>query len=74
MKGSKCINCGYDKHLSALAFHHKDPSTKLFQLDLRTCSNQSLDKLLIELEKCDLYCMNCHTILHYDLDNAPGKS
>lgn len=37
--GGKCEICGYDKNISALEFHHKDPSQKSFQLDVRKMSN-----------------------------------
>ena len=29
-RGGKCEICGYNKNLSALEFHHKDPSEKEF--------------------------------------------
>lgn len=62
--GGKCISCGYNKNLSALEFHHIDPSIKEFALDLRVFSNLSDDKLNIELEKCELLCANCHREVH----------
>lgn len=31
----KCEICGYNKNLSALEFHHKDPNEKEFQIDAR---------------------------------------
>ena len=37
--GGKCEICGYDKNISALDFHHKDPSQKEFQLDARKIAN-----------------------------------
>ncbi len=62
--GNMCCSCGYDKNISALEFHHKDPSTKKFQIDLRNCSNRKLSDLELESEKCDLLCANCHREHH----------
>lgn len=62
--GGKCTSCGYNKNLAALEFHHIDPSTKEFALDLRVFSNLSDVKLNIELEKCVLLCANCHREVH----------
>lgn len=58
-KGGKCQKCGYSRCLQALSFHHRDPSTKKFNIS-GNGMNQSLKVLLLEVEKCDLLCMNCH--------------
>lgn len=64
IKGGKCEKCGYDKNISALDFHHKIPEDKDFQLDSRHISNTTYEKLLKELEKCELLCSNCHRETH----------
>lgn len=63
-KGGGCCKCGYNKNIAALDFHHRDPSEKKFRLDARNISNRSLRSLLIEVEKCDLLCANCHREEH----------
>lgn len=63
-KGGKCKKCGYAKNLSALEFHHIDPSTKNFQIDLRVFSNLSDEALEEEIAKCILVCANCHREIH----------
>ena len=55
-KGGKCTVCGYNG--LALAFHHRNPKQKGFQISNRL--TWKLDTLLAEVEKCDLVCMNCH--------------
>lgn len=65
LKGMKCEICGYDKNISALEFHHIDPSQKSFPLDSRRLSNFSMDKLIEESKKCILLCSNCHRELHH---------
>ena len=64
LKGGRCEICGYDRNQAALSFHHLEPASKSFQIDLRKCSNSSWDMLLIEAEKCRLLCLNCHAELH----------
>lgn len=63
--GGKCIKCGYNKSLYALTFNHRDPSKKIGIIsvmlqDLAFSNN----KLIDELNKCDLLCFNCHMEIH----------
>src|SRR5512142_1765341 len=58
--GGKCQCCGYDRCLSALEFHHADPSQKEFQVS----SKMAWDVVRIELDKCFLLCRNCHSETH----------
>lgn len=70
-KGSQCESCGYSKNISALAFHHIDPTKKTFSLDSRSFSNRSIDIILSELENTKLLYHNCHMELHYpELDTS----
>lgn len=74
-RGGKCECCGYNKNIAALDFHHTNPDQKEFQVDMRTFSNHSLEKLEKELEKCELLCANCHRERHYpdlDIENIPS--
>lgn len=63
--GGKCIKCGYDEHIAALEFHHRDPSKKYYTISTKL-REYSFEDLKNELDKCDLLCSNCHKILHYD--------
>lgn len=60
-KGGKCERCGYDKCLSALQFHHIDPSKKELKV---SSTSRSFESLKIEVDKCSLLCANCHMELH----------
>jgi hypothetical protein len=62
--GGYCRICKYNKNLSALEFHHRDPKGKDSQLDMRTLSNRSMEYILKEVSKCDLLCSNCHREYH----------
>lgn len=73
-RGGKCEICGYNKNMSALEFHHLDPSTKEFCIDIRHFSNTILEKLENELSKCAMVCSNCHRELHnptLSMENIP---
>lgn len=63
--GGGCIDCGYNRNVAALVFHHRDPSQKAFMLNSRTFANMASDRLQSELAKCDLLCHNCHHERHY---------
>ena len=65
LKGGSCNLCGYNKNITALEFHHRDSSTKDFSIDIRKLANTKKETLLLELEKCDLICANCHREHHY---------
>lgn len=68
--GGKCINCGFNKHIAALEFHHLDKEGKEFNIS-RSSHSVSWDKLKLELDKCIILCSNCHQIEHskYDENN-----
>jgi hypothetical protein len=62
--GGRCKICGYNRNMSALEFHHRDPSGKDGGLDSRLLANRSIEYITKEVEKCDLLCANCHRETH----------
>lgn len=58
-----CKDCGYHDP-RALHFHHRDPSTKKFEVGKIANNGGPLNVLLIEIEKCDILCANCHSVHH----------
>lgn len=62
-KGGQCERCGYNKSIAALEFHHRDPNQKEFSI--AKGKSRSIDKLKLEVDKCDLLCSNCHQELHF---------
>ena len=62
--GGQCTKCGYSRNTAALTWHHVDPKTKRFQLDMRNLSNRSEYQIRVELSKCVLLCANCHAEAH----------
>ena len=65
MRGGCCKKCGYNKSITALSFHHRNPKIKKFDI-----SNGNLmldwDGVIAEAKKCDILCLNCHAELHND--------
>lgn len=63
----KCEVCGIDGPFGFLDFHHKDPSTKLFDIgsvSKTTSIDNFIDNIVPELDKCILLCPNCHRLDH----------
>ncbi len=63
-KGGKCELCGYNKCISSLTFHHKDPMKKDFTISGKS---YSWDRIKNEVDKCILVCNNCHGEIHEEL-------
>lgn len=57
----KCLDCGYDKHHSALDFDHVKGDK-----DLNVCFAKSITQAKKEIEKCEVVCSNCHRIRTYN--------
>lgn len=67
LMGGKCQKCGYDRCLSALEFHHLDPSKKDFDFGEKG-KKMGWGKVIEELKKCILLCSNCHREVHASED------
>lgn len=64
-KMERGCGCGYKSHPRALTFHHRDAADKSFEIgNGNTPLLCSWEKLLTELDKCDVICFNCHMVLH----------
>jgi hypothetical protein len=61
--GLRCKDCG-ESHPACLDFHHRNPKEKedlVCKMVTTGCSEQ---KILEEMDKCDVVCANCHRKLH----------
>jgi hypothetical protein len=58
-----CAKCGYNAHPAALDFNHLDPASKSFHISGGTYSRE---KLITEMEKCEVLCSNCHRVHTYE--------
>lgn len=61
-KGGKCQECGYNKCVGAMDFHHLTPQEKDFTISGNAGRWENIKK---ELDKCVLLCKNCHAERHY---------
>lgn len=70
-KGGNCERCGYSRCLSALQFHHIDPSKK----DFSPGGNHSVawSRMQLELDKCALLCSNCHIEVHAEISAKANR-
>ena len=75
IKNQKCCQeCGYDKNIKALEFHHINKSEKIFGMsliirdeELKEINDVTLN-IKNELEKCLVLCSNCHRIKHINIE------
>lgn len=62
-KGTSCKSCGYNKDITALEFHHKNPTEK--EILPAKLYYKPWDYAKQELDKCIILCCNCHREDHY---------
>ena len=60
-----CVKCGYNKCVTALEFHHTDPSQKEETI-ARLSVHSNNGKVFEEIKKCVILCANCHREFHYE--------
>lgn len=70
LMGGKCAVCGYSSHYAALEFHHYSGDK---EHSLSNILKRSFDRCVIELNKCQLVCSNCHAIIHSRHDQQLEK-
>lgn len=71
--GGKCVRCGYNRCEVALEFHHRDASSKFFNVSAKG-NTYSLARLRKEAKKCDLLCANCHREVELIAAGAIGSA
>lgn len=54
-----CVDCG-EKNILLLEFDHRDRSVKDNDVSRIIKSRGSIEKLIEEIQKCDIRCANCH--------------
>ena len=70
-KGGKCVQCGYNKYIGAIDFHHLDPTQKDFGIARNQKNFGESHKK--ELDKCVALCSNCHRIEHERLKSGESS-
>jgi hypothetical protein len=64
-KSKPCIDCGGEFPFYVMGFDHREDETKTSHVS-RMIEKMSLQKLVEEIEKCDVVCANCHRIRTYE--------
>ena len=59
IKNVPCMDCGIQYPPYVMDLDHRDPEQKIDNVG-RFISSGSWDKLIQEIEKCDVVCANCH--------------
>lgn len=60
---SKCAKCG-ETHPACLSFHHTGQDKKVNISEIMW-KGWSLDRVMSEINKCEILCENCHRKLHW---------
>ena len=68
-RDGRCEDCGYDRSIWALEFHHRDSRDKQFALGGFL---GSLARARTEAAKCFLICANCHRARHSMMKTRSG--
>jgi hypothetical protein len=63
-----CGRCG-ESHPACIQFHHRDRFAKEFDISAARRGGFALERLMAEIEKCEVLCANCHLRLHWDLNH-----
>lgn len=62
-QGRGCKRCG-ETDPAVLQFHHRDPATKRY--DVSKMLGMAWERVLEEIDKCDVLCACCHQRHHGD--------
>lgn len=65
--GGKCTDCGGVFPSIVYDMHHLDPSQK--EMGLGQLKNYSWKRIVAELAKCVMLCVNCHRVRHSYQEN-----
>ena len=72
LRGAKCEICGYNRCLSALHFHHKNPTEKRDEVN-HLLRSSGIRIATEETKKCILVCSNCHAEIHENEEDYAGE-
>lgn len=67
-----CADCHGKYPYFVLQFDHKDPAQKTFNISRWRDHTGDIDKIMQEIEKCDVVCANCHAFRTYHYLTSQG--
>lgn len=59
LSDKSCIDCGIEDPI-VLDFDHREPEEKYKNVARMLSGHYSWNRILVEIQKCDLRCANCH--------------
>jgi hypothetical protein len=60
LKDGPCVDCNIKYPYYVMQFDHRDPKEKEFNIGSMLSLNYNKERVLREVDKCDLVCANCH--------------
>ncbi len=69
LQDKKCEHCGISDIL-VLEFHHRNKNEKYANISHLMINGGPINKVLEEMEKCDILCANCHRIETHKENNS----
>jgi hypothetical protein len=73
IKNVPCKDCGETFHPYCMDFDHLDPATKVKNVSRMILENAPKDRILKEIDKCDIICILCHNERTYDRQQKKNK-
>lgn len=64
-KNISCADCKKKYPFYVMDFDHRNDNNKIRDVSYMFTRNWSLDKIKLEISKCDVVCANCHRIRTY---------
>jgi 5-methylcytosine-specific restriction endonuclease McrA len=61
--GLQCSIC-FENHPACIVFHHRNERTKSFEVSVGVAKAVGIEKILREIAKCNVLCVNCHLVSH----------
>lgn len=68
LSDKSCVKCGMNDP-RVLEFDHIDPETKVIDISKAFKNTMKWEDILLEIEKCQLLCANCHKIKTAEQNN-----
>jgi hypothetical protein len=63
-----CSRCGESRSI-CLDFHHREPDQKDLEIAQALRQGWSKQRILAEIDKCEVLCANCHRKLHWGAES-----
>lgn len=73
VKDHPCVDCGQVFHFAAMDFDHVR-GEKVAGVSQLASQPVSMEKLLVEVAKCEVRCANCHRVRTFKVLVAQGRA